>query len=214
MFIILGVITSVFVILVIQFLSPAISFTPMSSLSSIVIAAIIKLFDYPLAVKLWRLNKLDFLAWIVTFFGCLYKIEIGMFTGMVVSLCVILFREFNPRLKLSVDKERKLVVQLRGGVWFLGIETIGNRISRKLEKEGELIDVVVIDCEDMLEIDYTVVYGLQEIKTDCLLKNVKLEFENVHGNMMKRMLEGGNLVQKEASIENGGYQFEDAESGH
>ena len=190
------------VILVIQFLSPAFSFTPMSSLAAIIIAALINLFDYQLVIKLWKLDKFGLLCWIVTFVGCLYEIEIGILIGMIVSICVVLFREFNPRLKMFVDKvDGKLVVQLRGGVWFLGIETIGNRISRKLEKEGELIDIVVIDCEDMLEIDYTVVHGLQEIKTDCLLNNVKLEFENVHGSKLKRMLEGGKLIQEEASAE-------------
>ena len=140
--------------------------------------------------------------------------------GVILSLCIVLFREFNPRLKMDFDTEsRKLVVQVRGGVWFPGIETVGNRISRKLEKEGELIDVVVIDCEDMLEIDYTVIHGLQEIKADCLLNNAKLEFENVHGSKMKRMLEGSDLLKCRSTaeatndIQSDGYELEVMESG-
>lgn len=187
----------------------------MSSLAAIIIAAVINLFDYQLVIKLWKLNKLDLLAWIVTFCGCLYEIEIGIMIGVIVSLCVVMFREFNPRLKMNMDAENgKMIVELRGGVWFPGIETVGNRISRKLEKEGEGIDVVVIDCEDMLEIDYTVIHGLQEIKADCLLSNVKLEFENVHGSKMKRMLEGSDLVEKESkNIENNGHHVEAMELG-
>ena len=171
----------------------------MSSLAAILIAALINLFDYQLAMKLWKLNKFDFLVWIATFCGCLYEIEIGILIGVAVSFCIVLFREFNPRLKLTVDNEnRKLVAGLRGGVWFPGVETVGSRISKKLEKEGDSIDVVVVDCEDMLEIDYTVIHGLQGIKADCMLSNVKLEFENVHGSRIRRMLEGSDLIIREA----------------
>ena len=206
--------TSVIVIFAIQFMSPIFKFVPLSSLASIVIAALIKLFDYQLVIKLWKLNKFDLLAWIVTFCGCLYEIEIGIMIGVIVSLCVVMFREFNPRLKVNVDEEnKKLIVKLKGGIWFPGIETVGNHISRKLEKEGEVIDVVVIDCEDMLEIDYTVVHGLQEIKADCLLNNVKLEFENVHGNKMKRMLGGSDLVERESTIECNVHHVEAIELG-
>jgi len=194
-----GVFTSLVVILAIQFMGPVFSYAPMSSLAAIVIAAVIKLFDYSLVMTFWKLNKFDLLVWIVAFCGCLYEIEVGILLGVTASLCILMFREFNPRLKVTLDKEnRKLVAELRGGVWFPGIEAVGSRISRKLEKEGDSIDVVVIDCEDMLEIDYTVIHGLQEIKADCILSNVKLEFENVHGSKIRRMLEGSDLSKKEA----------------
>ena len=176
----------------------------MASLAAIIIAALINLFDYQMAKKLWKLNKFDFLVWIVTFCGCFYEIEVGILIGVVVSFCIVLFREFNPRLKLNLDKKsRKLIVQLKGGVWFPGIEAVGSRISGKLEKEGDSIDVVVVDCEDMLEIDYTVIHGLQEIKADCMLSNVKLEFENVHGSKIRRMLEGSNLIKTNIVGSNG-----------
>ena len=194
-----GVFTSLVVILAIQFMGPVFRYTPMSSLAAIVIAAVVKLFDYSLVMTFWRLNKFDLLVWIVAFCGCLYEIEIGILIGVIASLCILMFREFNPRLNLTLDKEnRRLVAELRGGVWFPGIEAVGSRISKKLEKERDSIDVVVVDCEDMLEIDYTVIHGLQEIKADCLLSNVKLEFQNVHGNKIRRMLEGSDLIIREA----------------
>ena len=116
--------------------------------------------------------------------------------GVILSLCQVLFREFKPRLSLRVDKEnRKLIVALRGGVWFPGIASVAGRISKKFEKEGGVIDVVVIDCKDMLEIDYSVLHGFQEIAADCLLNNARLEFENVHGGKIRRMLEGENLMK-------------------
>ena len=213
LYLVLGVFTSLIVILAIQFLSPVFNFAPMAALAAIVIAAIIKLFDYQLALKLWKLNKFDFLLWIATFFGCLYEIEVGIMVGVILSLCLVLHREFKPRLNLSVNREtRKLIVALRGGVWFPGIASVAGRISKKFEKEGGVIDVVVIDCKDMLEIDYSVLHGLQEIAADCLLNNARLEFENVHGGKIRRMLEGENLI-KTSTDANGDHPLEILETG-
>eukprot|EP00795_Rhopilema_esculentum_P007163 gene7163-12824_t len=190
-----GVLTSLVVIMAIEFLGPVIRFAPMASLSAIVIAAVISLFDYQLAIKLWRLNKIDLAIWVLTFFGCIYEIEIGILIGVCLSLAVVMYREFNPRLDVQLNKEsRKLVIKLQGGVWFPGIESIAGQISRKLDKEGSFIDAVVIDCENMLEVDYTVIHGLTEIMADCSLNNVELQVINVTGEKMKRMFAGEKLV--------------------
>lgn len=123
-----------------------------------------------------------------------------------------MFREFNPRLCHVIDKEaKKLVITLNGGVWFPGIEAVANLIQRKLEEAGDSINVVVVDCGNMLEIDYTVIHGLREIEADCSLSHVELQFKNVRGKI-KRMLEGEKLI-KHQQVENGGHPLDAIETG-
>ncbi len=168
----------------------------MSSLAAIVIAAVVNLIDYKLARKLWRTNKADFAIWVCTFCGCLYEIEIGILIGVILSVAIIFYREFNPRLDKDVDRETKtLTVTLKGGVWFPGIEAVADKITEAIEKDGSAIKVVVVDCKNMLEIDYTVVHGLNEIIADCLLANIEVRFINVEDKKIRRHLDDAGFLK-------------------
>ena len=180
----------------IEFVSPLFRFVPMSSLAAIVIAAVVSLFDHKLARQLWRVNKMDFLVWLVSFFGCLYEIEIGILAGVMISVAVILYRDFNPRLNVSTDmEERRLTIALKGGVWFPGIEGVASKVSSLLGDKPGSFDVVLFDCKAMYDIDYTVVHGLKEIEADCRLVNVTIEFTNVEGEQIKNHLEEAGLLK-------------------
>ena len=194
--------TSLTVILAIEFVSPLFRYVPMSSLAAIVIAAVVNLIDHELARKLWRTNKGDFIVWVITFCGCLYEIEVGIVAGVVISIAVVFYREVNPRLSIQVDKETKTAtLALKGGVWFTGIEAIGERISGLLEKEN-FIEDVVFDCGDMLEIDYTVVHGFTEIIADCKLVNVEVRFANVNDPKIRKHLDDAGYLK--SSVESCG----------
>eukprot|EP00794_Sanderia_malayensis_P014990 gene14990-16536_t len=197
-----GIVTSLVVILAIQFISPLFRFVPMSSLAAIVIAAVVNLIDHKLARQLWRTNKMDFAIWVITFCGCLYEIEIGIMLGVVLSLAVVLYREFNPRLDVNFDKEAKSVtVSLKGGVWFPGIEAVADKIRLELEKRGsDNVSVVVVDCKHMLEVDYTVVHGINEIIADCLLSNVEVRFDNVQDKKVRKHFRDAGFFKPTTSM--------------
>ena len=54
------------------FLMPLFYYTPNVVLAAIIISAVIGLIDYQAAYKLWKVDKLDFLACMCSFFGVLF----------------------------------------------------------------------------------------------------------------------------------------------
>lgn len=61
------------------FLMPLFYYTPNVILSAIIISAVIGLIDFQTAVKLWKVDKLDFLACMCAFFGVLFiSVQMGL----------------------------------------------------------------------------------------------------------------------------------------
>lgn len=67
------------------FLMPLFHYTPNVILAAIIITAVIGLIDYKAAYKLWKVDKLDFLACICSFFGVLF-ISVPLGLGIAVSV--------------------------------------------------------------------------------------------------------------------------------
>ncbi len=158
-------------------------------------ASAFTLFDYQLVLKLWRINKTDFVVWLVTFLGCLYEFDVGIIAGVLLSLMTTLFRAFKPRLDIQLDREEEiLTVAPKGGVWYTGVETVVRKVIGFLEKEG-CVREVVYDCTSMYEIDYTVVHGLSQLVADCKLLNVQVRFINVADGKVQRHLIDAGLIK-------------------
>eukprot|EP00794_Sanderia_malayensis_P014989 gene14989-16535_t len=197
-----GVIASLAVLIAIEFCGPVFRYIPYTVLAAISIAAAVNMIDYKLPKKLWHVNKPDLVVWLVLFCGNLYEFEIGIFSSVLISLAIVLYREFNPRLDVNFDKEAKSVtVSLKGGVWFPGIEAVADKIRLELEKRGsDNVSVVVVDCKHMLEVDYTVVHGINEIIADCLLSNVEVRFDNVQDKKVRKHFRDAGFFKPTTSM--------------
>jgi sulfate transporter 3 len=67
------------VLVTLLFLMPLFYYTPTVVLATIIIAAVIGLIDYQAAYKLWKVDKLDFLACMCSFFGVLFiSVPLGL----------------------------------------------------------------------------------------------------------------------------------------
>ena len=61
------------------FLMPLFYYTPNLILSAIIITAVIGLIDFQAAFRLWKVDKLDFLACLTAFFGVLFiSVQMGL----------------------------------------------------------------------------------------------------------------------------------------
>lgn len=67
------------VLVTLLFLMPLFHYTPDFVLAAIIITAVVGLVDYKAALRLWKLDKLDFVACCCSFFGVLFiSVQIGL----------------------------------------------------------------------------------------------------------------------------------------
>ena len=79
-----NIIMSTAVLVTLLFLMPLFYYTPNVILGAIIITAVIGLIDYQAAYRLWKVDKLDFLACACSFFGVLF-ISVPLGLGIAVS---------------------------------------------------------------------------------------------------------------------------------
>jgi len=108
-------IASCIIALVLLFLSPLLEALPKACLGSIIIAALINLFkQFKDLDKYWKLDKIDFIIWIVTFLSSiLIDIDYGLCVGVLMILFINTYRFQTIKvLQLGQIKDYKIYSDL------------------------------------------------------------------------------------------------------
>ena len=94
-----SVATATLVALTVTFLTPLFYSIPYAVLAAVIIVAVASLVDWRMPMRLWRSNKADALALVVTFVAvCALGIEIGVLVGIGTSLGLFLWRTSRPHI--------------------------------------------------------------------------------------------------------------------
>ncbi|KAF9615150.1 hypothetical protein IFM89_022108 [Coptis chinensis] len=92
-----NVVMAATVLVTLLFLMPLFTYTPNVILGAIIITAVIGLIDYQAALKLWRVDKLDFVSCLCAFFGVLFlSVPMGLTIAVGVSVFKILMNVTRP----------------------------------------------------------------------------------------------------------------------
>lgn len=81
------------VLITLLFLMPLFHYTPNLILAAIIITAVIGLIDYQAAFRLWKVDKLDCIACLSSFFGVLF---ISVPIGLAIAVCSFSAINLNP----------------------------------------------------------------------------------------------------------------------
>ena len=74
-----NVIMAIAVMFTLLFLTPFFHYTPLVVLSAIIIAAMLGLIDYEAAIRLWKVDKFDFVVCMGAFIGVVFaSVEVGL----------------------------------------------------------------------------------------------------------------------------------------
>lgn len=74
-----NIIMSIIVLLTLELITPLFKYTPNAILASIIISAVVGLFDYEAMILIWKIDKFDFVACMGAFFGVVFaSVEIGL----------------------------------------------------------------------------------------------------------------------------------------
>eukprot|EP00775_Hariotina_reticulata_P000498 gene498-768_t len=85
-----GVFTSIIVMFVLLFLTPVFALVPYNAIGAIIIAGCVTLFEWKVALQLWKTNFRDFLCWVIAMGGVLFLgVELGL--GVAITLSLFLY---------------------------------------------------------------------------------------------------------------------------
>lgn len=91
--------TATLVALTVAFLTPMFYYIPHAVLAAVIVVAVASLVDWRMPFRLWRSNKADAFALVVTFVAVFaLGIEIGVLVGMGTSLGLFLWRTSRPHI--------------------------------------------------------------------------------------------------------------------
>ncbi|KAL5224820.1 hypothetical protein ABZP36_011459 [Zizania latifolia] len=202
------------VLVTLLFLMPLFHYTPNVILSAIIITAVIGLVDVQGAAKLWKVDKLDFLACMAAFFGVLLvSVQMGLAIAVGISLFKILLQVTRPNMVIkgvipgtqsyrSMVQYREamrvpsfLVVGVESAIYFANSMYLVERIVRFLREEEERalksnqcpVRCIILDMSAVAAIDTSGLDALAELNRVLDRRNIELVLANPMGSVAERL---------------------------
>lgn len=192
-------------------LAPVLETLPRAVLAAIIIVAVLRLFDWRGLLRIWRYDRADGAAWIVTALGVLTAgAETGFIAGLAVSLLLYIWRTANPHIvevghvpgsELFVESHRSheletwpqlLLVRIDESLFFGNAAALQGFVMDKLGARPEVSDVILI-CGAVNAIDASALQMLEDLAEALQHGGVSIHLAELKGPVMDR-LEGSRLL--------------------
>uniref|UniRef100_A0A4W6CJE8 Sodium-independent sulfate anion transporter n=1 Tax=Lates calcarifer TaxID=8187 RepID=A0A4W6CJE8_LATCA len=180
-----GIVTSVIVLLSLEFLMPVFYYIPKACLAAVIICAVAPMVDYHVVANMWRIRKLDLLPFVVTFLMSFWQVQYGIIAGVAVSGAMLLYNMARPQIKVS--DHGVLVMELSSGLSFPATEHLSHIIHTQA-LQVSLPRSVVLDCHHVSVIDYTVISELRDLLRQFKLRDVQLVFSRLQPSVLEVLL--------------------------
>ncbi|KAJ8773465.1 hypothetical protein K2173_004295 [Erythroxylum novogranatense] len=202
------------VLVTLLFLMPLFHYTPNVILATIIITAVIGLIDYQAAYKLWKVDKLDFLACLSSFAGVLFvSVPMGLVIAVGVSVFKILLHVTRPntlvmgnipgtQIYQSIKRYREalripsfLILALESPIYFANSTYLQERILRWIREEEDWIKAnnesalkcIVLDMTAVTAIDTTGIDLVSELRKMLEKRSLQLVLANPVASVMEKL---------------------------
>ncbi|XP_022843864.1 probable sulfate transporter 3.4 [Olea europaea var. sylvestris] len=202
------------VLVTLLFLMPLFYYTPSFILAAIIITAVIGLIDYWAAIRLWKVDKLDFLACMCSFLGVLFiSVPLGLAIAIGVSIFKILLHITRPntavlgnipstqiyqnlnRYREAVRVPSFLILSVEAPIYFANSTYIQERILRWIREEEEWIETnnrnsikcVILDMTAVTAIDTSGIDTIKELRKLLEKRSLKFVLANPVGSVMEKL---------------------------
>ncbi|KAI3759670.1 hypothetical protein L6452_07656 [Arctium lappa] len=202
------------VLITLLFLMPLFHYTPNLILAAIIITAVIGLIDYESTIRLWKVDKLDFVACLSSFFGVLFiSVPIGLAIAVGVSVFKILLHVTRPNTSVlgnipgtqiyqNVNRYREarrvpsfVILGVEAPIYFANSTYIQERILRWIREEeewlaannGSSLKCVIIDMTAVTGIDTSGLAMVKELKKMLEKRSLQLVLANPGGSVMEKL---------------------------
>ncbi|KAK6929296.1 STAS domain [Dillenia turbinata] len=222
-----GITTGIIIGCALLFLTPLFTDIPECALAAIVISAVIGLVDYEEAIFLWRVDKKDFLLWLITGITTLFLgIEIGVLVGVGFSLAFVIHESANPRIAVlgrlpgttiyrnvrqypeAYTYHGIVVVRVDAPIYFANISYIKDRLREyEICTEGavrrgvevERIYFVILELAPVTYIDSSAVQALKDLYQEYISRDIQIVIANPSPEVLLTLTKSGlvHLIGKE-----------------
>ncbi|KAK4476886.1 hypothetical protein RD792_016050 [Penstemon davidsonii] len=200
-----NIVMSLIVLLTLEVITPLFKYTPNAILASIIISAVVGLFDYDAMILIWKIDKFDFVACMGAFFGVVFvSVEIGLLIAVSISFAKILLQVTRPRTavlgkipRTSVYRNIQqypeaakvpgvLIVRVDSAIYFSNSNYIRERILRLLADEEEQlkansqqrIQFLIVEMSPVTDIDTSGIHALEDLYKSLLKRDIKFVIAN------------------------------------
>ena len=189
----------------------------MAVLASIVISGVIGLLDYPEAISLWHIHKLDFCVWLVACLGTLFLgVEIGLAIAVGVSLLLVIYESAYPHtavlgrlpgttvyrnVKQYSDAEVYdgiVIVRVDAPIYFANTQNVRDKIKKYEERAREAFQerncttkYIILEMSPVSHVDSSALHILHEIVKVYRERKVQVCFSNPSKVVMERLVLSG-----------------------
>jgi SulP family sulfate permease len=209
-----SVFSALFVLLTLLFFTPLLHHLPKPVLAAIIMIALINLVDYRSIAKAWRARTDDGIAAVVTFIATLAfapGIQIGILTGIILSLALLLYRLMRPRVAivgmhpdgalrdaahfgLAALHPQLGALRFDGSLFFVSVSYFEEAII-KLERSNPDLKYILVVGSGINGIDASGVEMLSNLAERLKAGGIVLSFSGIKRQVMDVMARTG-LVDK------------------
>ncbi|XP_015933380.1 probable sulfate transporter 3.4 [Arachis duranensis] len=209
-----NIIMAAAVLVTLLFLVPLFYYTPNVVLAAIIITAVIGLIDYQGAYKLWKVDKLDFLACVCSFFGVLFiSVPLGLGIAVAISVFKILLHVSRPNTLVlgnipgtqifhNVNQYKEalrvpsfLILAVESPIYFANSTYLQERILRWVREEEECtkannrssLKCIILDMTAVTAIDTSGLDTLCELRKMLEKRSLQLVLANPIGSVMEKL---------------------------
>ncbi|KAK4757539.1 hypothetical protein SAY87_018840 [Trapa incisa] len=200
-----NIVMSVVVLLTLELITPLFKYTPNAILASIIISAVVGLFDVQAALLIWKIDKFDFIACMGAFFGVVFiSIEIGLLITVSISFAKILLQVTRPRTAVLGRLPRSaiyrnilqypeaakvpgvLIVRVDSAIYFSNSNYIKERILRWLTDEEEYlrenhqprIQFFIVEMSPVTDMDTSGIHAFEELHRSLQKREIQFVLAN------------------------------------
>ncbi|KAG8364127.1 hypothetical protein BUALT_Bualt19G0094500 [Buddleja alternifolia] len=200
-----NIVMSCVVFLTLEVITPLFKYTPNAILASIIISAVVGLFDYEAMILIFKIDKFDFVACMGAFFGVVFaSVEIGLLIAVAISFAKILLQVTRPRTAVLGKIPRTtvyrnihqypeatkvpgvLIVRVDSAIYFSNSNYIRERILRLLADEEEglkennlpRIQYLVVEMSPVTDIDTSGIHALEDLYKGLQKRDIQLVLAN------------------------------------
>ncbi|KAI3977345.1 hypothetical protein MKX01_000258 [Papaver californicum] len=215
-----NVVMAVCMMLTLLFIAPAFGYTPLVTLSAIIMAAMLGLIEYEEAYHIYKVDKYDFCICMSAYLGVIFlSMDVGLMISIGLSiiralLCVArppisnLGNVSNSALYRDIEQYPSvekvpgvLILQLGSPIYFANCTYVRERISRWMDHEQSIsdsksaeIEHIILDMGGVTAIDITGIGMLTEVLKSIERKGMNVLIANPKIEVMEKLMLS-NLVE-------------------